>query len=169
MSFLVRWARASVGRASLSALAFREAGSSGDMAVGYFNIALHATFGGIFMPLAVWTAVRTSIIRLCWSACLGYAVLAVHSAAILMQAIGTQMHFFLDGGGLLFEGPNCIHSDVPSPLTLVLGILQSFAQAPRYQGPAGPSSCATVIGDPDAGHLERACAYRGVSCPEAKV
>ncbi|CAJ1334652.1 unnamed protein product [Effrenium voratum] len=224
--------------------AFREAGSSGDMAVvgssvgaipllgqefarnGYFNIALHASFGGIFMPLAVWTAVRTPGVHhqavlervlglrgqgpqnlgaiyfhafffggggytvygyplegFYHTPCIGFpkpqasgllrkakwgVVLAVHSAAILMQAIGTQMHFFLDGGGLLFEGPNCIHSDVPSPLTLVLGILQSFAQAPRYQGPAGPSSCATVIGDPDAGHLDRACAYRGVSCPEAK-
>ncbi|CAE7943872.1 SLC2A1, partial [Symbiodinium sp. KB8] len=118
----------------------REAGAAGDVLAAQFGLFLLAGVGGGFLPGLAFVAARRKFPTICRNAAIGYAAMAVHSAVLLMQAIGTEMRFFLDGGGYLFDSPQCLYSTIDSPLSLVLNFLQSFATADEYQGPSGPAA-----------------------------
>jgi len=148
--------------------ATRWAGAAGDMAVARFNMLLFAGIGGAFMPLAQLLALRLPIPKLCKCTCVAYGALAVHSALILLQALGTEMTYVFNGGGLYFEGPSCVVPDVESPLTLVLGLLTSFSTAARYTGPSGPPACPDALADVAEG--EAAVPLLRVHiCPETPI
>jgi len=127
--------------------AVRWAGAAGDIAVARFNMALFAGLGGIFLPIAQMLAIRMPIPKLCKCTCVAYGVLAIHSALILLQALGTEVTFIFNGGGLYFTGPSCIAPDVDSPLTLVLAFLTSLSTAPRYTGPNARPPCADALAE----------------------
>ncbi|CAE7328527.1 MST4 [Symbiodinium sp. CCMP2456] len=118
----------------------REAGAAGDVLAAQFGLFLLAGVGGGFLPGLAFVAARRKFPKVCRNAAIGYAAMAVHSAVLLMQAIGTEMRFFLDGGGYIFDSPQCLYSTIDSPLSLVLNFLQSFATADEYQGPSGPAA-----------------------------
>jgi len=118
----------------------REAGAAGDVLAAHFGLFLLAGLGGGFLPGLAFMAARRKFPKVSRYAAIGYAAMAVHSAVLLMQAIGTEMRFFLDGGGYIFDSPQCLYSTIDSPLSLVLNFLQSFATADEYQGPAGPAA-----------------------------
>mmetsp|Transcript_20199 Transcript_20199/g.47818 ORF Transcript_20199/g.47818 Transcript_20199/m.47818 type:complete len:706 (+) Transcript_20199:73-2190(+) len=118
----------------------REAGAAGDVLAAQFGLFLLAGVGGGFLPGLAFVAARRKFPTICRNAAIGYAAMAVHSAVLLMQAIGTEMRFFLDGGGYLFDSPQCLYSTIDSPLSLVLNFLQSLATADEYQGPSGPAA-----------------------------
>eukprot|EP00435_Cladocopium_sp_Y103_P020565 s2043_g5.t1 len=148
--------------------ATRWAGAAGDIAVARFNMLLFAGIGGTIMPLAQLLALRLPIPKLCKCTCVAYGALAVHSALILLQALGTEVTYLFNGGGLYFEGPSCVAPDVESPLTLVLGLLTSFGTAARYTGPSGPPACPDALADVAEG--EAAVPLLRVHiCPETPI
>eukprot|EP00438_Fugacium_kawagutii_P019919 Skav204311 [mRNA] locus=scaffold453:118063:121344:- [translate_table: standard] len=87
-----------------SAEVTRWAGAAGDIAVARFNLFLFAGIGGAFLPLAQILALRLPIPKLCKGTCVAYGALAIHSSLILLQAVGTEITFLFNEGGLYFEG-----------------------------------------------------------------
>ncbi|CAE7262189.1 SLC2A1, partial [Symbiodinium necroappetens] len=154
----------------------REAGAAGDVLAAQFGLFLLAGVGGGFLPGLAFVAARRKFPTICRNAAIGYAAMAVHSAVLLMQAegraarsppsfsaffpeaIGTEMRFFLDGGGYLFDsrgasgplrcfrgdslpcqGPQCLYSTIDSPLSLA-GPSQSLAVCETSLGASNSDS-----------------------------
>eukprot|EP00440_Ansanella_granifera_P009303 gb/GFBE01010083.1/.p1 GENE.gb/GFBE01010083.1/~~gb/GFBE01010083.1/.p1 ORF type:complete len:607 (+),score=108.62 gb/GFBE01010083.1/:1-1821(+) len=121
--------------------AARRAGAAGDIAAGRFILSLYSALGTMFLPALAIMGTLAFLPKISKAAAVGYAVLALHSAVILLQGLATALRMEIEGGGYSYEGPNCIPSDIGSPLTMVLDLLVSMSQQTRpYEGQIGPQA-----------------------------
>eukprot|EP00930_Biecheleria_cincta_P001416 TRINITY_DN102558_c0_g1_i1.p1 TRINITY_DN102558_c0_g1~~TRINITY_DN102558_c0_g1_i1.p1 ORF type:complete len:662 (+),score=58.30 TRINITY_DN102558_c0_g1_i1:77-2062(+) len=118
----------------------RRGGPQGDLAASRLVLFLYGTIGTCVLPAVAIIGTLMYLPRMSNFAIGTYAAFTAHAAVLVLQGLDSLLRDSWIGGGYVFDSPNCIISDIPSPLGMALTALRNIAVLPDYDGPIGPQA-----------------------------